>query len=214
MQYYLPGDGPGSYSPEGGMSVSVLHPVFNHRPLFDITNKGTILHLPTTTDGAVRVNLIPITQEVAMKEPEVETSESRRERMVRIFMGNARSTVRVFPTHHLVKTGGVRPTKDWISSRGEEHPFMHTDSKEEEFATCQGFRVEIRRIITNLNQVAEIPQNLGRRRGLGSNGGPTILWDGAEGDPAPAGLPATIIRAGDGFGGVSRFRGEKYSNTF
>lgn len=174
--YFEPDTGP--YSPTRGLATQVLEIDLQSRPLFDITSTdGAVLHLPTTTDGPVKLKLLPVVQTVSMKEQDeqAQSTENQRLRLVRMFTG-VRPTPRVFPSKHLVENGVIRGLNDWTHERGSVKEVLVEDRLEGgKVGRCEGFRVEIRRAIVppplDPGVASVISSLTSGRRGVPRNGG-------------------------------------------
>lgn len=128
-------------------------------------------------------------------------------------------------------TGAFRGLKDWMTARGDEGNILgesrdgavtsSLSPSPKSFVT--GFRLQVRRQIPSLpdstllspaarTSFNEELMNVGddiprRRRGVGANGGPAILWNGREGDPDERpGVAVLRVNGGAGALGVGLAR--------
>ena len=202
----------GSYrlfrGPDSGFSHSLLHPQLNFVDLFNIDQSTGALLGPSAQSiriSSARLKLRLERVERVIGEERVERMDDARGMartgMMALLMG--RLSPKEWPTKHLLGTerggkqiGALRGVSDWISGRGEERELV----EKEGITVVEGFKLQIRRKIIQLPGAFPGPARAAmgeRRRGVGADGGPAVLWHGEERDP-DGGAGVAIVRAGGG----------------
>lgn len=230
--YDVPIEGPGSNVPLAGYLVDLLNPQYNLHPLFRIDQEeGALLSTGRhssfeTGTGRLKLRLVDVEREVDSKEEGRE--DEGRERQNRNFFNlfNGVLPRRSWPTPLLVHggeevgrgKGAVRGMMDWVTERGVRNltePVTVQEQGEADKIRVKGFRLQVKKMITSLPGAFPRPGPSNplppRRRGVGPNGGPAILFDGEERDPEldlPMRRDVAALRAGAGLGVGNREGGE------
>ncbi|KAK4699271.1 hypothetical protein P7C70_g6992, partial [Phenoliferia sp. Uapishka_3] len=227
--YQSPLRGPGSYTPDRGLSVDVLSPTYSFTPFFTISSSSpdfaSLIVAPGSRTQGLKVQLKSSEIEISNEEaPRNEHERARREHenIYGLFTGRVRSPS--WPTKWLVgaeragrSVGALRGLFDRMNGEMGE---ISEEKEEGGGLICRGFGMEPRKgreetaavgtstgvEVRQRQRVAELRDEVPRRmRGVGPNGGPGILWQGAERDPE--GRPGVaIIRVGGGGGEEILFR--------
>lgn len=225
--YTVPTTGPGSFTPDKGLSVDLLEPEWKWLDLFSVTPaSGAILSMGDidvrrrtgVITPTLRLNLVKVSKKVKLGTgldeggQDVGTEEFMRRRfgtprdLFSLFTGRNPSVQ--WPTRELVKKGAMRRAKNWITEqRDEVDPELSHGDRE---MTVSGFHLQVRRKVvlssTSSSQIVEERDDVPRRRGVGPNGGPAILYHGQERDPHER-RGVAVLRAGEGDNrnGVSLF---------
>ncbi|KAM0793324.1 hypothetical protein ACM66B_000782 [Microbotryomycetes sp. NB124-2] len=92
--------------------------------------------------------------------------------------------------------GAIRGMRDWVTSRGKESDVLSRDIEEadesDSIGFVKGFGLQVRkkartfatrRVLVNGTRTNDENGSTTRRRGVGANGGPAVLWHGREQDP-------------------------------
>ncbi|KAI5480005.1 metal homeostatis protein bsd2 [Pseudohyphozyma bogoriensis] len=215
--YLSPTAGPGSHTPDAGLATDLLSPTFTWTPLFSIPQGGACTLSSTASSSintssrtgvltpSLRLILHPVHRARPTQSPgdSAENGGAERRRgdsdsaIFALFTGRFPKTV--WPTREMLECGSLRSGVEWYGGEIVEKRVGTGDVDAEGGDKMQGWSLVVKRkkpAAVRLDpSTTSILEEEGRRRGVGVNGGPAVLWNGGERDPgARAGV--AIIRAG------------------